>query len=103
MEIVSGGAGAHQAPGDGDPADLEVGEFGECPPLSEQGWQIVDEFNRAFAGPDDLIEEVARCTSTTPAHRHIAWRVGAHSEWAWAPHELRGPRRQLVSRSSWSG
>ncbi|MFE9933043.1 substrate-binding domain-containing protein [Streptomyces sp. NPDC005533] len=68
--------------GDGDPSAFQRingGQFQAATvpePLSQQGWQIVDEFNRAFAG---------RPASGYVAPVHVATADNSHGATSWDP------------------
>ncbi|MFJ4206677.1 substrate-binding domain-containing protein [Streptomyces sviceus] len=78
--------------GDGDPSafqriDNEQYQAATVPePLSEQGWQIVDEFNRAFAGTP---------ASGYVAPVHISTADNSHGATAWDPPGYREAYRKI--------
>ncbi|WP_035839535.1 substrate-binding domain-containing protein [Kitasatospora azatica] len=81
--------------GDGDPSAFQrinSGEFQAATvpePLSEQGWQIVDEFNRAFSGDP---------ASGYVAPVHIATAANSNGATAWDPPGYREAYRKIWGR-----
>jgi ribose transport system substrate-binding protein len=81
--------------GDGDPSAFQrinsrQFQAATVPePLSEQGWQIVDEFNRAFAG---------RPASGYVAPVHIATAANSSGATAWDPPGYREAYRRIWGR-----
>ncbi|MET9604877.1 substrate-binding domain-containing protein [Streptomyces sp. NPDC006512] len=81
--------------GDGDPSAFQRINSGQYQaatvpePLSQQGWQIVDDFNRAFAG---------RPTSGYVAPVHIATAGNSGGATSWDPAGYREAYRKI-----WSG
>ncbi|GAQ52581.1 substrate-binding domain-containing protein [Streptomyces acidiscabies] len=75
-----GGAPFNIGAGDGDPSAFQrigSGQFQSATvpePLSEQGWQIVDEFNRSFSG-------APASGYVAPAHITTADNAGGTSSW----------------------
>lgn len=78
--------------GDGDPSAFQrinSGQFQAATvpePLSQQGWQIVDEFNRAFA---------ARPASGYVAPVHIATAANSRGATSWDPSGYREAYRRI--------
>ncbi|MFG2985565.1 substrate-binding domain-containing protein [Streptomyces sp. NPDC048258] len=78
--------------GDGDPSafqriNSEQFQAATVPePLSQQGWQIIDEFNRAFAG---------RPASGYVAPVHIATADNSHGSTSWDPAGYREAYRKI--------
>lgn len=78
--------------GDGDPSAFQrinskQFQAATVPePLSQQGWQIIDEFNRAFAG---------RPASGYVAPVHIATAENSHGATSWDPSGYREAYRKI--------
>ncbi|WP_148588193.1 substrate-binding domain-containing protein [Streptomyces sp. WAC01526] len=91
------GAGApyNIGAGDGDPSAFQrinSGQFQAATvpePLSQQGWQILDEFNRAFSGesPSGYVAPV-----------HISTAVNSSGETTWDPPGYRAAYRKIWGR-----
>ncbi|MFC9292960.1 substrate-binding domain-containing protein [Streptomyces sp. NPDC057011] len=81
--------------GDGDPSAfqrIDSGQFQAATvpePLSEQGWQVIDEFNRAFAG---------RPASGYVAPVHIATAENSRGAASWDPSGYREAYRRIWGR-----
>ncbi|MFJ3306260.1 substrate-binding domain-containing protein [Streptomyces sp. NPDC086549] len=81
--------------GDGDPSAFQRIESRQYQaatvpePLSLQGWQIVDEFNRAFAG---------RPASGYVAPVHLATAANSHGATSWDPSGYRDGYRKIWGR-----
>ncbi|MFK0282750.1 substrate-binding domain-containing protein [Streptomyces sp. NPDC090499] len=81
--------------GDGDPSAFQRIDGGQYQaatvpePLSQQGWQIVDEFNRAFAG---------RPASGYVAPTHVSTAANSAGATAWDPPGYREAYRRIWGR-----
>ncbi|MEU8782483.1 substrate-binding domain-containing protein [Streptomyces sp. NPDC048637] len=91
------GAGApyNVGAGDGDPSAfqrIDSGQFQAATapePLSQQGWQILDEFNRAFSGepPSGYVAPV-----------HLSTAANSGGATAWDPPDYRAAYRRIWGR-----
>ncbi|MEU9035717.1 substrate-binding domain-containing protein [Streptomyces sp. NPDC048352] len=90
-----GGPPLNIGAGDGDPSAFQRINSGQYQaatvpePLSQQGWQIVDEFNRAFAG---------RPASGYVAPVHIATAANSRGAVSWDPPGYREAYRRIWQR-----
>ncbi|MFF5142725.1 substrate-binding domain-containing protein [Streptomyces sp. NPDC013157] len=81
--------------GDGDPSAFQRINSGQYQaatvpePLSQQGWQIVDEFNRAFSG---------RPASGYVAPTHVSTAANSAGATAWDPPGYRAAYRRIWGR-----
>lgn len=79
-------------PGDGDPSAFQRVNSGQYQaatvpePLSQQGWQVIDEFNRAFSG---------RAPSGYVAPVHIVTAANSGGATSWNPPGYRRAYRKI--------